>query len=158
MNELTPGQLAPDFTLSETNGEAVTLSQFRGRNVIIYFYPKNMTPACTEEACQFRDYSGEFGKLNTAVIGISPDPVRSHQKFTAKYELPFPLLSDADHQAAELFGVWGLKKLYGREYMGLIRSTFLIDKQGRLVKEWRKVRVKGHVEEVLKAVRELEEA
>ncbi|WP_159887602.1 thioredoxin-dependent thiol peroxidase [Paenibacillus puerhi] len=156
MHELTVGQPVPDFTLTAANGESVTLSEFRGRHVVLYFYPRNMTPTCTEQACQFRDYSGELGNMNTAVIGISPDPVRSHHKFAAKYELPFPLLSDPDHQVAEQFGVWALKKLYGREYMGIVRSTFLIDKQGRLVREWRKVRMKGHLEEVEQAVRAME--
>ncbi|SDD89672.1 peroxiredoxin Q/BCP [Paenibacillus sp. UNCCL117] len=156
MQALTIGQSVPDFTLPASSGEDVSLSQFRGRHIVLYFYPKNMTPACTEEACQFRDYSGQFSRLNTSVIGISPDPVRSHQRFAAKYELPFPLLSDPEHEVAELFGVWALKKLYGREYMGIVRSTFLIDKEGRLAKEWRGIRVKGHLEQVLQAVKELE--
>lgn len=154
MEELQVGQVVPDFTLTAGSGESVTLSQFRGRKVVLYFYPKDMTPTCTEQSCQFRDYNGEFAKYNTVVLGISPDELKAHQKFAAKYELPFPLLSDPDHQAAEKYGVWALKKLYGREYMGIVRSTFLIDEEGRLLRQWRKVKVKGHVEQVLQAVKE----
>ncbi|MED4603148.1 thioredoxin-dependent thiol peroxidase [Paenibacillus validus] len=154
MAELQIGQVVPDFTLTAGSGETVTLSQFRGRKVVLYFYPKDMTPTCTEQSCQFRDYNEQFAKTGTVVLGISPDDLKAHQKFAAKYELPFPLLSDPDHQVAEKYGVWALKKLYGREYMGIVRSTFLIDEEGRLVREWRKVRVKGHVEQVLQAVKE----
>ncbi|WP_281890141.1 thioredoxin-dependent thiol peroxidase [Paenibacillus sp. YYML68] len=156
--QLMLGQPAPTFTLMAGNGEPVSLQDYVGRNVVIYFYPKNMTPACTEEACQFRDYHGEFADKGTVVLGISPDPVRSHERFAGKYELPFTLLSDPEYEAAKAYGVWALKKLYGREYMGIVRSTFLIDRQGRLVREWRNIRVKGHVEQVLEAVRELESA
>ncbi|MCM3272366.1 thioredoxin-dependent thiol peroxidase [Paenibacillus elgii] len=154
MPQLQPGQPVPDFTLTAGNGETVTLSQFRGKYVVLYFYPKDMTPTCTEESCQFRDYNGQFENLSTEVIGISPDDLKSHGKFAAKYELPFLLLSDPDHEVCELFGVWQLKKLYGREYMGVVRSTFVIDPQGKLVREWRGVRIKGHVEQVLGAVKE----
>ncbi|GMX61034.1 thioredoxin-dependent thiol peroxidase [Paenibacillus elgii] len=154
MPQLQPGQPVPDFTLTAGNGENVTLSQFRGKYVVLYFYPKDMTPTCTEESCQFRDYNAQFENLNTEVIGISPDDLKSHGKFAAKYELPFLLLSDLDHEVCELFGVWQLKKMYGREYMGVVRSTFVIDPQGKLVREWRGVRIKGHVEQVLEAVKE----
>ncbi|MFB0847460.1 thioredoxin-dependent thiol peroxidase [Paenibacillus oleatilyticus] len=153
MLQLQPGQPVPDFTLTAGSGESVTLSQFRGKYVVLYFYPKDMTPTCTEESCQFRDYNGQFKALNTEVIGISPDDLKSHGKFAAKYELPFLLLSDPDHEVCELFGVWQLKKMYGREYMGVVRSTFVIDPQGKLVREWRGVRIKGHVEQVLEAVK-----
>ncbi|MCP1309683.1 thioredoxin-dependent thiol peroxidase [Paenibacillus tyrfis] len=153
MPQLQPGQPVPDFTLTAGSGESVTLSQFRGKYVVLYFYPKDMTPTCTEESCQFRDYNGQFQALNTEVIGISPDDLKSHGKFAAKYELPFLLLSDPDHEVCELFGVWQLKKMYGREYMGVVRSTFVIDPQGKLVREWRGVRIKGHVEQVLEAVK-----
>ncbi|WP_088835298.1 thioredoxin-dependent thiol peroxidase [Paenibacillus tyrfis] len=154
MPQLQPGQPVPDFTLTAGSGESVTLSQFRGKYVVLYFYPKDMTPTCTEESCQFRDYNGQFKSLNTEVIGISPDDLKSHGKFAAKYELPFLLLSDPEHEVCELFGVWQLKKMYGREYMGVVRSTFVIDPQGKLVREWRGVRIKGHVEQVLEAVKE----
>ncbi|SCW76178.1 peroxiredoxin Q/BCP [Paenibacillus tianmuensis] len=154
MPQLQPGQPVPDFTLTAGSGESVTLSQFRGKYVVLYFYPKDMTPTCTEESCQFRDYNGQFKALNSEVIGISPDDLKSHGKFAAKYELPFPLLSDPDHEVCELFGVWQLKKMYGREYMGVVRSTFVIDPQGKLVHEWRGVRIKGHVKQVLEAVKE----
>ncbi|KPV55901.1 peroxiredoxin [Paenibacillus sp. A3] len=153
MPQLQPGQPVPDFTLTAGNRESVTLSQFRGKYVVLYFYPKDMTPTCTEESCQFRDYNGQFKALNTEVIGISPDDLKSHGKFAAKYELPFLLLSDPDHAVCELFGVWQMKKMYGREYMGVVRSTFVIDPQGKLVREWRGVRIKGHVEQVLEAVK-----
>ncbi|PUA38355.1 thioredoxin-dependent thiol peroxidase [Paenibacillus elgii] len=154
MPQLQSGQPVPDFTLTAGSGETVTLSQFRGKHVVLYFYPKDMTPTCTEESCQFRDYNGQFKALHTEVIGISPDDLKSHVKFATKHELPFLLLSDPDHEVCELFGVWQLKKMYGREYMGVVRSTFVIDPKGKLVREWRGVRIKGHVEQVLEAVKE----
>ncbi|MCZ8512512.1 thioredoxin-dependent thiol peroxidase [Paenibacillus filicis] len=150
---LEVGQPVPDFTLPASSGSDVSLHQFRGKKVVIYFYPADMTPTCTEQACAFRDYNGQFAELGTEVIGISPDELKAHGKFIAKHELPFLLLSDPEHRVCELFGVWQLKKLYGKEYMGVVRSTFLIDEQGRLLKEWRKVRIKGHVEAVLEAVK-----
>lgn len=155
MSSIELGQVVPNFTLQAGGGEQVSLEQFRGRKVVIYFYPKDMTPTCTEESCQFRDYNSQFKTLNAEVIGISPDNPKSHEKFAAKHELPFMLLSDPDHAVCELFGVWTLKKMYGKEYMGVERSTFLIDEEGKLAKEWRKVRVKGHVEQVLEAVKAL---
>jgi peroxiredoxin Q/BCP len=148
------GQRVPDFELPDSTGNLVSLRDFRDRNVVLYFYPKDMTPGCTTEACDFRDKHEEFSHLNTVIIGISPDPIESHQKFIAKYNLPFVLLSDPDHKVAEMFGVWKLKKNYGKEYMGIERSTFVIDKQGTLVKEWRKVQVKGHVEDALRFIQE----
>ncbi|WP_442603030.1 thioredoxin-dependent thiol peroxidase [Paenibacillus sp. KN14-4R] len=150
MSTLEIGQVVPDFTLPASTGDEISLRDYRGKKIIIYFYPKDATPACTQEACDFRDLYGSFGEHNAVVLGISPDPLKSHEKFTTKHTLPFPLLSDPDHKVSELFGVWKLKKLYGREYMGIERSTFLIDEQGNLVQAWRKVRVKGHVEDVLK--------
>ncbi|NBI28566.1 thioredoxin-dependent thiol peroxidase [Chengkuizengella marina] len=155
MSQVKVGQEVPNFTLPASNGKEVSLSDFRGKNVVIYFYPKDMTPGCTTESCDFRDYHGDYEKLNTEVIGISPDDLKSHDKFIAKHDLPFLLLSDVDKKVCELFGVWVLKKMYGREYMGVERSTFLINADGILIKEWRKVKVKEHVQKVLEAVREL---
>jgi peroxiredoxin Q/BCP len=145
LNEVAIGQKVPNFTLPASTGQEVSLSDYVGRKVILYFYPKNMTPACTQEACEFRDAHDQISMLGAVVLGISPDPLASHIRFTEKNGLPFPLLSDEDHKVSEMFGVWQLKKLYGREFMGIVRSTFLIDEQGILVEEWRKVRVKGHV-------------
>ncbi|KWX76570.1 peroxiredoxin [Paenibacillus riograndensis] len=149
MNKIGVGQEVPDFTLPASTGQNISLSDYRGRKVVLYFYPKNMTPACTQEACDFRDAGDPIARSNAVVLGISPDSLSSHAKFIEKNSLPFPLLSDEDHTVSQLFGVWQLKKLYGKEFMGIVRSTFLIDEQGILVKEWRKVRVKGHVEALL---------
>lgn len=146
------GERVADFTLPAVNGKMIRLSQFLGRKLVIYFYPKNMTPTCTQEACDFRDYTAQFRAAGAEVIGISPDPVKSHDKFSGKLGLTFPLLSDEALEVAHLFDVWQLKKLYGREYMGIVRSTFLLDEQGVLRQEWRNVRIKGHINEVLAAV------
>jgi peroxiredoxin Q/BCP len=151
---LESGIKAPNFTLKAPNGKDVTLSDFQGKNVVLYFYPKDMTPGCTTEACNFRDQNSLFEKLNTVVLGISPDPIEKHQKFIAKHELPFTLLSDPEHTVSTEYGSWQLKKNYGREYMGIVRSTFLIDKTGTIVKVWPKVRVNGHVEDVYNYVKE----
>ncbi|TVY01852.1 thioredoxin-dependent thiol peroxidase [Paenibacillus cremeus] len=155
MTAIEVGRKAPDFTLESSGGKQVALKQFRGKKVVIYFYPADNTPTCTTQACEFRDYNGQFAEWNTEVIGISPDDLRSHDKFAAKYELPFLLLSDPDHAVCELYDVWRLKKLYGKEYMGVVRSTFLIDEQGKLAAEWRNIRIKGHVDKVLEAVKQL---
>lgn len=143
------GMQAPAFSLVAHNGKTVTLAALKGKNVVLYFYPKDMTPGCTTEACDFRDQAQQFDDVNAVILGVSPDPVERHQKFVGKYGLPFLLLADTDHQLAEAYGVWKLKKNFGKEYMGIERSTFILDKEGNLVKEWRKVQVKGHVEEVL---------
>ncbi|CAH2715676.1 Putative peroxiredoxin bcp [Neobacillus rhizosphaerae] len=148
------GKQAPDFRLEANNGETVSLANFKGKNVVLYFYPKDMTPGCTTEACDFRDQAHQFNDVNAVILGVSPDPVERHQKFVEKYGLPFMLLADTDHQMAEDYGVWKLKKNFGKEYMGIERSTFIIDKEGKIVKEWRKVQVKGHVEEALSFIRE----
>lgn len=158
MTQLKAGMAAPDFVLPASNGENVSLSDYRGRNVVLYFYPKDMTTACIQESCDFRDANAEMLKHNTVILGISIDTVKSHQRFIEKKELPFLLLADTEHAVCELYGVWQLKKLYGREYMGLVRSTFLIDAAGILVQEWRKVRVKGHAQQVLEAVQQLQPA
>ncbi|OCA83342.1 peroxiredoxin [Bacillus sp. FJAT-27225] len=143
------GLQAPDFSLQANTGETVSLSDFKGKNIVLYFYPKDMTPGCTTEACDFRDHHKSFEDANAVIIGISPDPVERHRKFIEKYGLPFLLLADTDHKAAEAYGVWKLKKNFGKEYMGIERSTFVIDQAGKIVKEWRGVKVKGHVEEAL---------
>lgn len=147
------GKTVADFTLPNQAGEQVSLSDYRGKHVVLYFYPKDMTPGCTTEACDFRDQHASFAELDAVIIGISPDPASSHQKFIAKHDLPFELLADEDHKIAEEFGVWKLKKNFGKEYYGIERSTFLIDKEGKLQKEYRKVKVKGHVEEALEFIK-----
>jgi peroxiredoxin Q/BCP len=149
---LKVGEKAPDFELPANTEENIKLSDFNGKYVVLYFYPKDMTPGCTTEACDFRDNHSEFENLDAVIIGISPDPVGKHEKFIQKHGLPFLLLADEEHKVAELYDVWKLKKNFGKEYMGIERSTFLIDKDGNLAKEWRKVRVAGHVEEVLKTI------
>ncbi|WP_100330445.1 thioredoxin-dependent thiol peroxidase [Bacillus xiapuensis] len=148
------GEAAPDFTLPANTGEEVRLSDYKGKQVVLYFYPKDMTPGCTTEACDFRDQHAAFSDVNTVILGISTDPVERHKKFIDKYDLPFLLLADEDHKVCELYDVWKLKKNFGKEYMGIERSTFVIDKEGKLVKEWRKVKVKGHVEEALQFIKE----
>jgi thioredoxin-dependent peroxiredoxin len=148
------GEKAPQFTVKANNGEDVSLADFQGKNVVLYFYPKDMTPGCTTQACDFRDMHESFAGLNAVILGVSPDPIARHEKFIAKHDLPFLLLADEDHQVAEQYGVWKLKKNFGKEYMGIERSTFIIDAEGKLVKEWRKVRVKGHVEEALNYIKE----
>ncbi|WP_332630988.1 thioredoxin-dependent thiol peroxidase [Halalkalibacter flavus] len=148
------GQEAPLFSLPANNGEVVSLEDYRGKNIVLYFYPKDMTPGCTNQACDFRDKIEDFSDLDTVILGVSPDPVARHEKFIEKYELPFLLLADEDHKVAEQYGVWKLKKNFGKEYMGIERSTFIIDKEGNLVKEWRKVKVKDHVAEALSFVKE----
>ena len=148
------GKKAPDFELPASNGETVKLSDYRGKNVVVYFYPKDMTPGCTTEACDFRDHHKSFEELDAVILGISPDPVNRHEKFIEKYDLPFLLLADEAHKVAEDYGVWVLKKNFGKEYMGIERSTFVVDKEGNIAKEWRKVRVKGHVEEALQFIKE----
>lgn len=146
------GKPVPDFELPATNGKTVRLSEYRGRKVVIYFYPKDMTPACTQESCDFRDASATFGQSNAIILGISTDELKRHYKFIEKYELPFLLLADPEHRVCELFGVWQEKKLYGKTYMGIVRSTFLLNEEGILVQEWRNLKVKGHVDNVKQAL------
>ncbi|SDY34802.1 peroxiredoxin Q/BCP [Evansella caseinilytica] len=150
------GQIVPDVTLKGNGGKEVSLSAYRGKYVVLYFYPKDMTPGCTTEACDFRDHHTSFQDLNAVILGVSPDPVDRHEKFIAKYDLPFELLADEDQRLAEMFGVWTLKKNFGKEYMGIERSTFILDPAGMLIKEWRKVKVKGHVEEALEYLSDIE--
>lgn len=145
---------APNFTLLNEKEEKITLSDYRGKKVILYFYPKDMTPGCTTEACDFRDQHAAFADLNAVILGISADDAKKHTKFIEKYGLPFSLLVDEDHEVCEKYGVWVLKKMYGKEFMGIERSTFLINEEGIVEKEWRKVKVKNHIEEVLTYLRE----
>lgn len=152
MPNIQEGQPAPDISLRTDTGDPFELSSLRGKNVVLYFYPKADTPGCTKEACSFRDNSAKFSKGNTVIVGVSPDPERAQAKFKEKFGLPFTLLADTDHKAAEAYGVWKEKSMYGRKYMGIERTTFVIDPEGRIKKIFPKVRVEGHAEEVLAAI------
>jgi peroxiredoxin Q/BCP len=152
MTELHQGDPAPDFSLPGTGGQTVTLSDLRGKRVVLYFYPKDNTSGCTAEACDFRDSYAPLGAANAIVLGVSPDSVASHQKFAAKHGLPFTLLSDPDHNVAEEYGVWVQKSMYGKKYMGIERSTFLIGPDGHIERIWHKVKPRGHAQDVLGAV------
>ncbi|WP_353856316.1 thioredoxin-dependent thiol peroxidase [Bacillus sp. Bos-x628] len=147
------GQQVPDIELTGDHGEKVKLLDFKGKHIVLYFYPKDMTPGCTTEACDFRDRHQSFAELDAVIIGVSPDSQDKHQKFKEKHDLPFLLLVDDEQKLSKAFGVWKLKKNFGKEYMGIERSTFLINKEGTLVKEWRKVKVKDHVEEALEELK-----
>ncbi|MDZ7289895.1 MAG: thioredoxin-dependent thiol peroxidase [candidate division KSB1 bacterium] len=149
---LEVGQKAPDFTLFSDEGKPVSLSQFRGQKVVLYFYPKDDTPGCTKEACSFRDGMSEIARRGAVVLGVSVDPVKSHEKFKTKYHLNFPLLSDGDMQVVNAYNVWKEKSMYGRTYMGTERTTFIIDEQGRIARIFPKVSVDGHLDEVLAAL------
>jgi thioredoxin-dependent peroxiredoxin len=149
------GDKAPDFTLPSSDGQPIKLSSLRGRPVVLYFYPRDLTPGCTREACAFRDQKKNFDKLGAAVLGVSSDDVASHEKFRDKHELNFPLLADEDHAVAEKYGAWREKNLYGKKSMGIQRSTFLIDHDGRVARVWKKVNVDGHDADVMAAIRAL---
>jgi peroxiredoxin Q/BCP len=149
---LKPGDLAPDFTLPTDTGTPLTLSAFRGRPVVLYFYPKDDTSGCTKESCEFRDLVPRFDRVNAQILGISPDDVKSHAKFRDKYQLNFPLLADEGHAVADQYGVWQLKSMYGRKYWGNARTTFIIDPTGRIAKVFEKVKAAGHAAEVAEAV------
>lgn len=149
---LEAGDMAPDFELSSDEGEEVKLSDFRGSRVVLYFYPKDDTSGCTTEACELRDRQQELDLRGATVLGVSPDSVASHQKFKAKYGLTFTLLSDPDHSVAAAYGAWGEKKRYGRTYEGILRSTFIIDGEGRIEKAFANVRPKGHGDQILAAL------
>jgi len=152
--EIKEGNKAPDFTALDQNGKKVKLSSFKGKkNVVLYFYPKDMTPGCTTQACDFRDQQKQF--KNTVILGVSIDSQERHQKFIEKYDLPFTLLADTDKKVVEKYGVWQEKKLYGKTFMGIVRTTFLIDKTGTVRKIFPKVKVKTHIEDVLSALKEL---
>lgn len=149
MRMLLENLQAPNFTLQNENGEQVSLQDYQGKNVILYFYPKDLTPGCTTQACDFRDRYEDFSDVNAVILGVSLDDAAKHTKFIEKHGLPFSLLVDANHEVSQAYGVWTLKKNFGKEYMGIERSTFLINEQGIVEKEWRKVRVKNHIEDVL---------
>ncbi|MEW6567891.1 MAG: thioredoxin-dependent thiol peroxidase [Chloroflexota bacterium] len=146
------GSPAPDFELQTDCGETIRLRDLRGRRLVLYFYPKADTPGCTTEACGFRDDFSQFEKRNVLVLGISPDDVRRQSRFKGKYALPFTLLADPDHKVCQAYGVWGKKKLMGKEYMGVLRTTFLIDEQGKISRVFEGVRPEGHSREVLAAL------
>jgi peroxiredoxin Q/BCP len=148
---LKEGDAAPDFTARDAEGKEVTLSELRGRRVVLYFYPKDDTPGCTKQACSLRDGFAEFERRNIKVLGVSLDDEKSHQKFAAKYDLPFTLLADTDHAVADRYGVYGEKSFMGKKYMGVDRKTFLIDEEGRIRKVFDKVNVEDHADEVLQA-------
>ncbi|MDR7027785.1 thioredoxin-dependent thiol peroxidase [Rhizobium rosettiformans] len=155
MTDLTAGDMAPDFSLPRSGGGTISLSDFAGKPVVLYFYPKDDTSGCTTEAIDFSGLAGEFEKIGATVIGVSPDSVKSHDKFAAKHNLSVVLAADEEHKALEAYGVWKEKSMYGKTYMGVERSTFLIDKAGKVAEVWRKVKVPGHAEAVLKAARAL---
>ena len=155
MTEPAVGAMAPDFSLPTDGGETVTLSALHGKNVVVYFYPKDDTPGCTKEAIAFSGLSSEFEAANTVIIGISPDTVAKHDKFKAKHDLTVMLAADEQRQAIEAYGVWVEKSMYGKKYMGIERSTFLVLKDGTLADLWRKVKVKGHAEAVFEATRQI---
>jgi peroxiredoxin Q/BCP len=149
------GQTAPPFTLTADDGSRVKLADLRGAPIVLYFYPKDDTPGCTREACAFRDRQKELAKLGAKVFGVSADDVTSHEKFRDKFRLNFPLLADVDHRVAEKYGAWREKNMYGKKTMGIVRSTFLIDAQGKVAKVWKRVQVDGHDEQVVEALEEL---
>lgn len=145
-------EMAPGFTLADQDGNSVSLSDFRGRKVVLYFYPKDDTSGCTTQACELRDRTETFDARGAVILGVSPDPVASHRKFADKYELPFTLLADVDHAVADAYGVWKEKSMYGKKYWGNERTTFVIDEQGRIAKVLPKVKPAEHVDQVLAAI------
>jgi peroxiredoxin Q/BCP len=153
MTQLEQGVAAPTFTLPDQDDKPVSLEDFKGGKVLVYFYPKDDTPGCTKEACQFNDNLHAFQRVGVPVLGISRDDAASHRRFREKYGLRFPLLSDLDHRVMEAYGAWGEKTLYGKATVGVLRSTFLIDEQGRIQRAWRNVKADGHAEKVLAELR-----
>lgn len=152
MSKVSVGQTAPDFTAPDDQGHPVTLSDFRGRPVVLFFYPKDDTSGCTTEACSFRDNLPRFDKLDAVILGISPDSVKSHEKFKAKFDLPYPLVADEDKTIVNAYGVWGEKSMYGRKYMGVNRTTFIVDRDGKIARIFEKVKPENHAVEVAEAV------
>jgi peroxiredoxin Q/BCP len=149
---LEAGKKAPAFTLPDQDGKPTKLADFKGKPVVLYFYPKDDTPGCTQEACDFRDEYAALKKAGAVVLGVSPDNSQRHGKFALKFKLPFTLLADTEHTVAEAYGAWAEKSMYGRKYMGIVRSTFLIGPDGVVARVWPKVKVRGHVDEVQQAV------
>ena len=150
---ISSGTTAPEFSVPDDTGTLRTLSEFRGHPVILYFYPKDDTPGCTTEACNFRDDYSDYTNVGVIILGVSPDTTKSHAKFKEKYGLPFPLLADTEHKVCELYKVWGLKKAMGREYMGVFRTTYLIDEQGMIVHVLENVKPAGHSMEILEKLK-----
>jgi peroxiredoxin Q/BCP len=155
MTNLKIGDAAPDFTLPTNGGGTLSLSDYRGEKVVLYFYPQDNTPTCTLQAIDFSGKAAEFKSAGAVVIGVSPDSAKSHDKFCAKHDLSIPLVSDENHEAVNAYGVWREKKTFGRTYMGVVRSTFLIDADGKIAGIWDGVKLKGHIEAVLEAVKAL---
>lgn len=155
MAELTPGDDAPPFSLPADDGGTVRLTELRGKIVVVFFYPQDNTRTCTAEAIDFSKYHAAFKKSGTVVIGISPDSLKKHEKFRSKHGLAMPLLADEEREAIEVYGVWGEKTMFGHKYMGVVRSTFLIGRDGKIARIWRNVRVPGHAEEVLESAKAL---
>ena len=151
---IAPGISAPDFVLVDDAGITRRLSDYRGQSVLMYFYPKDDTPGCTTEACNFRDDYSAYVEAGITILGVSPDSSKSHSKFKSKFELPFPLLADVDHEVSNLYGVWGQKKFMGRDYLGVFRTTFLISKDGKVVKVFENVKPAGHSSEILASLKE----
>jgi peroxiredoxin Q/BCP len=149
------GTKAPDFSAPASNGQTVRLSDFKGKRIVLYFYPKDDTSGCTKQACGLRDTHDEILAAGAVVIGVSPDPIRSHEKFIAKYDLPFLLVSDEDHAICEKYGTWQQKSMYGRKYMGVARTTFIIDRDGRIAHVFEKVKPAEHVTQVLEVLQKL---
>jgi peroxiredoxin Q/BCP len=152
MGLLAVGDKAPNFRTTDQDGKTVSLGDFEGRKIVLYFYPKDDTPGCTKEACSFRDGWAQFRRRKVAVLGVSVDDERSHKKFAEKYSLPFTLLADPEKKIVQDYGVWGQKSMYGRKYMGTNRVTYLIDEKGKIAAVWPKVKPEGHAEEILEAI------
>lgn len=152
MAKIEAGKAAPKFTLKNQDGEEVSLKDFAGKQVVLYFYPKDLTPGCTTEACDFNTRLAKLKKRNAVVLGVSKDPVKQHKKFAEKYGLDFSLLADEDGKVSEAYGVWKEKSMYGRKYMGIARTTFLIDEKGKVSEVWEDVKVKGHADAVLERI------
>jgi peroxiredoxin Q/BCP len=150
--KLETNSIAPEFTLPDETGQVRKLSDFRGKSIVLYFYPKDDTPGCTKEACNFRDDYSQYERAGVVILGVSPDSSKSHAKFKTKFGLPFPLLADEDHRVCELYGVWGRKKYMGREYDGVFRTTFLIDAQGKIIQIFDNVKPAEHSSEILTAL------
>ena len=150
---VTEGKPAPAFDLESTEGKKISLNSLKGKKVVLYFYPKDDTPGCTKESCNFRDAFADYGKENAVILGVSPDDLSRHEKFRDKYTLPFTLLADPDHAVAEKYGVWKEKMNYGKKYMGIERTTYLIDEQGKIVRIFPRVKVDGHSDALLETIR-----